>query len=276
MVLRLMEIKNQERLILSAKYMSHMLFNPLRRVNNNANLCSPFESKINRAIGPAKPTVADWVKIKEYNRHQGKPINKVMISTLDRSCHVLVMKNGNETLLVHLVPIMLHQVERVPHEKVGACDIPEDVRYRSTENRNRPKGEISRWAIFEMKIADESAIKSSQLLVDRQNYGFENFREKLVRTEHTLKGMIQYKTRITIHEIVQRIVSEPSQTTVCRVIKNDKDLVLQHQWGHMYKVSKVPERNPDIFRKNTQSEPKEVLKNKARPPPQCLTLISGN
>ena len=130
MVLRLMEIKNQERLILSAKYMSHMLFNPLRWVNSNANLRSPYENKINRAIGPAKPTVADWVKIKEYNRHQGKPINKVMISTLDRSCHVLVMKNGDKTSLVHLVPIMLHQVERLHYETKGACKIPKDVRYR--------------------------------------------------------------------------------------------------------------------------------------------------
>jgi hypothetical protein len=59
-----MEIRNQKRLILSAKYMSHMLFNPLRRVNNNSNLRSPSESKIKRAIGPAKPTAADWVKIK--------------------------------------------------------------------------------------------------------------------------------------------------------------------------------------------------------------------
>ena len=107
-----------------------MLRNPLRRINNNANLRSPSETKINRAIGPEKPTAADWVKIKMYNRHHERPINRVMISTLDRSCHVLVMKNGNKTSLVHLVPIMLHQVERVHYETKGACKIPKDVRYR--------------------------------------------------------------------------------------------------------------------------------------------------
>ena len=114
-----------------------------------------------------------------------------------------------------------------------------------------------------MKIADESAIKSSELLVERQNYGFENFRKKLVRTKHQLKGMIQYNTRVTIHEIVQKIVSEPCRTTVWwRVIKTDKDLILQHQWGHMYKVSKAPERNPDIFKKTPNPSPKRFINTK--------------
>ena len=83
-VLRLMEIRNQEKLISSYRYLASMIFNSLRRVNHSPHLRSPSEKKINRAI------------------------NNVAVGKLNKVCHVFIMKNI--TTLVHLIPIILHLV----------------------------------------------------------------------------------------------------------------------------------------------------------------------
>jgi hypothetical protein len=270
-----MEIRHQKKLITSYKYLASIIFNPLRRVNHNPNLRSPSEKKINRAIGPSKPTKTDWEKIKAYNRHLGQSINHVALSTLNRVCHVIVMKNQNITTLVHLIPIILHLVERVPHVNIGTYDLPQTVRYRSKEDKYRPQNRISQWAVFSLPMANETAMTSSIRLVDRQTYTFSKFQRKLDNSPHLMRGMINASHDLTIHDVIQNVVAAPAMTTVSRIIELDRDLALQHEEGNMYKKCNKQEMNPEIFEENTRHQPRRVVKLKLRQQPQCLTLMSG-
>ena len=278
----LTDLWNKDRLITSIKYTKNLLWDNIKRCNRLGHLRPTGVLKPTRRTGNRSgPTSKEWKKIKNFNKVDGISVDRVRVSVMTPTCKAIIAKNNNTTKIIHLVPMILNDVERVPNIRIATLYLPCYIRYRSTKNNIRPKEYKNiQWAVFWLNIANKTATEATTPVFDEKNYSLRNYERFMFTQPHTFEGVIQSHSNITLYEVMQKLVAMPTMTILNNTKDIDIDIVFEHREHHLYELSGIKEKSPDIFLSINSSEKVEVLKNKntvhKRENPKNLKFFKGN
>ena len=104
-------------------------------------------------------------------------VDRVRITSMTPTCKAIIAKNHKVTKIIHLVPMILNEVERVPYVKIAANYFPCYIRYRSTNNITRPKECTNiQWAVFCINITNKTATEATTPVLKRKTTIFEGLK----------------------------------------------------------------------------------------------------